>query len=102
MVAAWNRRAAPPRLPATRPGRIAVDRWRRRGSAESDREAAVELVLSRLGAKRSAWNAADIRGQVEQWIAETGIDHRRRGADRVGRGPDRPALDVLHAAAGSP
>ncbi len=38
-----------------------------------DREAAVELVLSRLGAKRSAWNAADIRGQVEQWIAETGI-----------------------------
>ena len=37
-----------------------------------DREAAVELVVSRLGAKRSAWNAADIRGQVEQWIAATG------------------------------
>ena len=40
---------------------------------EFDRDAAVELVLSRLGARRSAWNAADIRGQVEQWIAETGL-----------------------------
>jgi exodeoxyribonuclease V alpha subunit len=38
-----------------------------------DREAAVDLVVSRLGAKRSAWNAADVRGQVEQWITETGI-----------------------------
>jgi hypothetical protein len=38
-----------------------------------DREAAVDLVVSRLGAKRSAWNVADIRGQVEQWIAATGI-----------------------------
>lgn len=40
---------------------------------EFDRDAAVELVLSRLGARRSAWNAADVRGQVEQWIAETGL-----------------------------
>lgn len=40
---------------------------------EFDRDAAVELVLTRLGAKRSAWNTADIRGQVEQWIAETGL-----------------------------
>ncbi len=31
------------------------------------------MVLTRLGAKRSAWNAADIRGQVEQWIAATGL-----------------------------
>lgn len=38
-----------------------------------DRDAAVEVVLSRSGAKRSAWNAADIRGHVEQWIAATGI-----------------------------
>lgn len=38
-----------------------------------DREAAVELVLSRLGAKRSAWNAADIRGQVEVLMAQTGL-----------------------------
>ena len=33
----------------------------------------VEVVLSRLGARRSAWNAADIRGEVEQWIAGTGL-----------------------------
>lgn len=38
-----------------------------------DREAAVELVLSRLGAKRSAWNAADIRGQVEVLMVQTGL-----------------------------
>ena len=38
-----------------------------------DRDHVVEIVLSRLGAKRSAWNAADIRGEVEQWIAGTGL-----------------------------
>ncbi len=40
---------------------------------ELDRDAAVDVVLSRLGAKRSAWNAADIRGQVEQLIARGGV-----------------------------
>ena len=34
-----------------------------------DRDAAVSTVLSRIGAKRSAWNAADIRGQVELLIS---------------------------------
>ena len=38
-----------------------------------DRDGAAEVVLSRLGSKRSAWNAADVRGQVERWIAETGL-----------------------------
>ena len=38
-----------------------------------NRDHVVEIVLSRLGAKRSAWNAADIRGEVEQWIAGTGL-----------------------------
>ena len=38
-----------------------------------DRDQVVEIVLSRLGARRSAWNAADIRGEVEQWIAGTGL-----------------------------
>ena len=38
-----------------------------------DRERAVGVVLSRLGARRSSWNAADIRGEVEQWIAATGL-----------------------------
>ena len=38
-----------------------------------DRDAVGDVVLSRLGARRSAWNAADIRGEVEQWIAATGL-----------------------------
>jgi hypothetical protein len=38
-----------------------------------DRDAIVATVLSRLGAKRSAWNAADIRGEVEQQVAATGL-----------------------------
>src|SRR5674476_1097090 len=38
-----------------------------------DRDAAVNTVLSRLGAKRSAWNAADIRGQVELLISSKGM-----------------------------
>ena len=31
------------------------------------------LVLTRLGARRSSWNAADIRGEVERIIASVGI-----------------------------
>ena len=38
-----------------------------------DRDAAVTTVLSRLGAKRSGWNAADIRGHVELLIASEGM-----------------------------
>ncbi|WP_092195107.1 MobF family relaxase [Blastococcus tunisiensis] len=38
-----------------------------------DREQAVERVLARLGAARSAWNAADVRGEVEQLLAAAGI-----------------------------
>ncbi|WP_235531062.1 MULTISPECIES: MobF family relaxase [unclassified Nocardioides] len=37
------------------------------------RDAVVDLVLTRLGAKRSAWNAADIRGEVEKLIPAVGI-----------------------------
>ncbi len=44
------------------------------------RDAAVDLVLTRLGAKRSAWNAADIRGEVEKLIPAVGII-----ADRAAR-----------------
>ncbi len=40
---------------------------------EFDRDAAVETILARLGARRSAWNAADIRGQAEKAIAATGL-----------------------------
>ncbi len=38
-----------------------------------DRQADVETVLTRLGARRSAWNSADIRGEVEKQIAATGL-----------------------------
>src|SRR5262249_9012086 len=38
-----------------------------------DRDAAVEEVLARLGASRSAWNAADVRGEVEQHLARGGL-----------------------------
>ena len=38
-----------------------------------DRDGAAGLVVSRLGAARSAWNAADVRGGVERWVAATGL-----------------------------
>jgi exodeoxyribonuclease V alpha subunit len=38
-----------------------------------DRDGAAEWVISRLGAKRSAWNAADIRGHVEVLLAQTDL-----------------------------
>lgn len=41
--------------------------------ASLDRDAVVDLALSRLGGRRSSWNAADIRGEVEKVIASVGI-----------------------------
>ena len=38
-----------------------------------NRDVAADLVLTRLGAKRSAWNAADIRGEAERLIASVGV-----------------------------
>jgi exodeoxyribonuclease V alpha subunit len=38
-----------------------------------DRDGAAEAVLTRLAAARSAWNPADIRGEVEQLIVANGI-----------------------------
>jgi len=38
--------------------------------ARIDRDAAADLVVSILGARRSAWNAADIRGGVETLLAQ--------------------------------
>src|SRR5450631_2237113 len=38
-----------------------------------DRDSAARDVLTRLGARRSGWYAADVRGQVEQLIAASGI-----------------------------
>ena len=45
-------------LTGTRPGWI-------------DRDAAADLVVSILGAKRSAWNTADLRGKTEVLLAQT-------------------------------
>jgi exodeoxyribonuclease V alpha subunit len=38
-----------------------------------DRDAAADCVISQLGATRSAWNAADIRGKVEVLLAQTDL-----------------------------
>ncbi|GAB3312784.1 hypothetical protein GCM10027451_25960 [Geodermatophilus aquaeductus] len=38
-----------------------------------DRDQAADRVLARLGAARSAWNAADVRGEVEQLLAAAGV-----------------------------
>jgi exodeoxyribonuclease V alpha subunit len=69
LVARWNSElralgyrdpAAPAVLEATRVGWI-------------DRDRAAEWVISQLGAKRSAWNAADLRGKVEVLLAQTNL-----------------------------
>ena len=41
-------------------------RCRRRASGSSTWGAFVEVALTRLGARRSGWNAADVRGEVER------------------------------------
>jgi exodeoxyribonuclease V alpha subunit len=38
-----------------------------------NREAVTDLVLIRLGARRSSWNAADIRGEVERIITSVDV-----------------------------
>lgn len=67
LVARWNTElrdlgyqdpTGPVRLEGTRPGWI-------------DRDAAADLVVSILGANRSAWNTADIRGKTEVLLAQT-------------------------------
>ena len=45
----------------------------RPGGRTPDRDAAADLVVSILGAKRSAWNTADIRGQAEVLLAQTAL-----------------------------
>ncbi|MFT4009188.1 MAG: hypothetical protein QM655_04000 [Nocardioidaceae bacterium] len=42
-------------------------------TGEVDRDAAVEVILTRLGAKRSAWNAADVRGEAERLITRENV-----------------------------
>jgi exodeoxyribonuclease V alpha subunit len=69
LVAAWNHELrvlgfTPPTNSATVPG-VQIGRI--------NRDVAADLVLTRLGAKRSAWNAADIRGEAERLIASVGV-----------------------------
>ncbi|CAB4958982.1 unannotated protein [freshwater metagenome] len=69
LVTAWNNELhdlgfTPPTIPATEPG-LQIGRI--------SRDAAADLVLTRLGAKRSAWNAPDIRGEAERLIASVGV-----------------------------
>ena len=40
---------------------------------EVDRERLVETALTRLGSRRSAWNPADARGEVERLLAAAGV-----------------------------
>jgi exodeoxyribonuclease V alpha subunit len=73
LVAAWNNELrdlgfTPPTTsqtdPVAKPG-LQIGRL--------NRDVAADLVLTRLGAKRSAWNAPDIRGEVERLIASVGV-----------------------------
>ena len=92
---AWDRRAwsdARPEKLAPTSGADLVEHWnaelRRLGYSDPDpqlalfratkpgaldRDAVVAEVMARLGARRSGWNAADVRGEVEQLIARTGM-----------------------------
>jgi len=38
-----------------------------------DRRAVVDQTVSRLGARRSSWNGADVRGEVERLVAAAGV-----------------------------
>lgn len=90
----WDRQAwaqARPDKVVPKDGRELVDRWNgelrdvgyrdpacattltRTLPGEIAREAAAALVVSMLGAKRSAWNAADIRGKAEVLLSRLGL-----------------------------
>lgn len=95
----WDRRAwaeARPDKVAPEPGADLTQRWREELSdlgfqpptspanpvapipvatpiARLNRDAVVELALVRLGAKRSSWNAADLRGECERIVADVGV-----------------------------
>ena len=56
-----------PTTPAVSAGRV-VPRI-----GELNRDVCVEVVLCRLGACRSGWNAADVRGAVERLVASVGL-----------------------------
>ncbi len=61
-----------------------------------DRDGAAEWVISQIGAKRSAWNAADIRGHVE--VLLTQADLIAEPAARVELAEDITARAIVHCA----
>lgn len=90
----WDRRAwaeARPDKVVPTDGAELVDRWREElhdlgfrpptVAAELstatvgglDRDAVTDLVVTRLGSRRSAWNSADIRGEVERVVAAASV-----------------------------
>ncbi len=69
LVARWNEELHD--LGFRQPRQVAGARLTPIGAV--DRDVAGEVILSRLGAKRSAWNAADLRGETEKLIASIGI-----------------------------
>ena len=69
LVAAWNSELrdlgfTPSTSRASEPG-LQIGRL--------NHDVAADLVLTRLGAKRSAWNTADIRGEAERLVASVGV-----------------------------
>jgi len=73
LVQRWNDelRSLGYRDPTPQPGLPLILDAPRPGSLS--RDAAVGTVLTRLRARRSAWNHADVRGEAEKWIAATGL-----------------------------
>jgi exodeoxyribonuclease V alpha subunit len=73
LVAHWNQQLADLgyRDPSPQPGLPIVLGAPQVGGF--DRDATAETILVRLGARRSAWNPADIRGQAEKTIAAAGL-----------------------------
>jgi exodeoxyribonuclease V alpha subunit len=69
LVAAWNSELRD--LGFTPPTSRAPEQGLQIGRL--NRDVAADLVLTRLGAKRSAWNGADIRGEAERLIASVGV-----------------------------
>lgn len=95
----WDRRAwaeARPDKVAPEPGADLSQRWREELSdlgfqpptppanpvapirvatpiARLNRDAVVELAIVRLGARRSSWNAADLRGECERIVADVSV-----------------------------
>ena len=80
LVARWNDELhdlgfKPPTLPGPEPPLKDLKELKAAAPAIGaiNRDVAAELILLRLGAKRSAWNSADIRGEAEKLIASIGV-----------------------------